>query len=184
MSEKITTSTEVSSSEMAAVLGITGRRARQLVEDGILITTDSGKLNLADSVKRYIAYKTNDTDSAADKKVEQAKKKAEATLKASKAQIAQLEAQELRGKMHRAEDVEKLTDDLIYAVRGALMAMPGRLAVDVVGVVNANEASEIIRAEIYKILEDIANYEYNPERYAELVRERMQWTSQEVVEDE
>lgn len=181
--EKITANTEVSTSEMAAVLGITARRTRQLVEDGVFISTDSGKLNLSDCVKKYIAYKSQDADTVSDKAVERSKAKAEAALKQAKAEIAQLEAQELHGKMHRSEDVQKLTDDLIYAVRSTLMAMPGRLAVDVVGAGNANEAAEIIRAEIYKVLEDIANYEYSPDRYAELVRKRMQW-SEEGAEDE
>ena len=34
------------------------------------------------------------------------------------------------GTMHRAEDVEAMTTDLVFSIRSALMAMPGRLAVD------------------------------------------------------
>ncbi|MBQ2361997.1 MAG: hypothetical protein II287_00115, partial [Bacteroidaceae bacterium] len=39
---------------------------------------------------------------------------------------------ELEGKMHRSEDVEAVMTDLVYTIRSMLMALPGRLAVDVV----------------------------------------------------
>lgn len=65
-------------------------------------------------------------------------------MKASKATIAKLEADELKGTMHRAEDVAALTEDLVYTIRGALNALPGRLAVDVAAVSTPAEASEVI----------------------------------------
>ena len=47
-------------------------------------------------------------------------------FRAGRAKKMKLEVQELEGKMHRSEDVKAMTDDLIYAVRSALNAMPGR----------------------------------------------------------
>ena len=55
--EKITLETEVTSSELACVLGITGRNVRQLVEDGQLEKKD-GRFLLCDSVLRYVAFKS------------------------------------------------------------------------------------------------------------------------------
>lgn len=57
---KITPETEVSTSELACVLGITGRRIRQLAEDGVLDKQGQGKLNLPESVQRYIGYLTRE----------------------------------------------------------------------------------------------------------------------------
>ena len=59
---------------------------------------------------------------------------------------AKAEADELQGKMHRSEDVAAMTTDLIYAIRGAMMALPGRLAVDVASANSPAEAAEIIRS--------------------------------------
>ena len=81
----------------------------------------------------------------------------------------------MKGKMHRAEDVEAMTSDLVYAIRGALIALPGRLAVDVAAVESPAEASEIIRKEVYKVMRELANYRYDPQKYEELVRERRDW---------
>lgn len=42
-----------------------------------------------------------------------------------------MEAEELKGKMHRAEDVKEVTEGLVYAIRGALSDLPRCLAVNV-----------------------------------------------------
>lgn len=175
---KITSETEVSASELACVLGITGRNIRQLVEDGQLEKVD-GHFILSDSVQRYVAFKSKGEKDAKEQLEEQrldkARRTAEVTLRASKAQIAKMEADELRGKMHRSEDVAAMTEDLIYTVRGSLIALPGRLAVDVAAAITPAEAAEIIRKEVHALMRELANYEYNPEKYEERVRERRNW---------
>lgn len=171
---KITSETEVSSSELACVLGITGRNIRQLVEDGQLEKVD-GRFILSDSVQRYVAFKSKRDKDDEEKRLEKTRLTADVTMKASKAQIAKMEADELRGKMHRSEDVAAMTEDLIYTIRGSLMSLPGRLAVDVATVTTPAEAAEIIRKEVHALMRELANYQYDPEKYEERVRERRKW---------
>lgn len=177
--EKITKDTVVSTTEAAAVLGVTARRVQQLVQDGTLKTAEGkrGKLNLADAVKGYFTFLTKDTANmeASEAKAERKKKIAEASLKESKAKIAELEVKEIEGKMHLANDVEVLTNDLIYSIRSALIALPGRLAVDVAAVNTPAEASEIIKREVYAVMRELAGYRYDAEKYEERVKERMEW---------
>jgi len=172
---------------LARCFDVTGRRVQQLVEDGIIEKIEGTRyLNLSDSVRRYIAYIKRDITKL-DEDVAQAekiKKNAEAHLKASKAKIAQFEAKELEGKMHRSEDVETLTEDLIFTIRSALMALPGRLAVDVAAAGSPAEAANIIRKEVNFVMAQLADYDYNPGKYAELVRERRSWDSDAGDEDE
>ncbi len=175
--EKLGTDTEVSVAELAALLGLSADRIYQLIRGGILQTVKRGRLLLADSLQRYIATINKEPVSDEDMKLEKVKQTAEATLKHSKAKIAKLEAEELEGKMHRSEDVEAMTADLLYAVRGALIALPGRLAVDVAQAQTAAEASEVIRQEVNKVLKEISQYKYDPLKYEERVRKRMDWDS-------
>ena len=175
--EKLGTDTEVSVAELAALLGLSADRIYQLIRGGILQTVKRGRLLLADSLQRYIATINKEPVSDEDMKLEKVKQTAEATLKHSKAKIAKLEAEELEGKMHRSEDVEAMTADLLYAVRGALIALPGRLAVDVAQAQTAAEASEVIRQEVNKVLKEISQYKYDPLKYEEWVRKRMDWDS-------
>ena len=181
---KITPETIVGTSELALVLGITGRRVRQLTEDGVLQKADGGFL-LAESVNRFIATKTDSKDSEEAKKIEAAKNKAEAVYKAAKADKAKLETNELKGKLHRAEDVKALTEDMIYAFRGAVAALPGRVAVDCAACGgNAAAISEVIRKEVHTMLNELADYKYDTTKYDELVRDRMKWESRQEDDDD
>ena len=173
MANKITTDTEVSTSELACVLGITARYVRQLTEDGQLEKIKQGRYALCASVQKYIDSREAVTED--DAKLEKAKRAAEVTLKTSKAHIAKMEADELRGKMHRSEDVEAMTADLIYTIRGSLLALPGRLAVDVAAVKTPAEAAEVIRREVALLMQELSQYQYDPKKYEERVRKRMDW---------
>ncbi len=188
MSDKITRETEVSTGELALVLGVTARYVRQLAEDGILVKSSRGRFNLTQSVQAYIESKGSDEpdeeEQRSDREINRSRMSAEAKLKNAKAEIAELDAQERKGKMHRSEDVAAMTTDLIYAIRGALLALPGRLAVDVIGVNTAAEASEIIRREVYHVMEELAAYEYDPAKYEERVRERLRLEAMDNADDE
>ena len=170
---KITADMEVSTSELACILGVSGRYIRQLTEDGQLKKTSQGRFKLCDSVQKYIASQSKEVGKdEASLKLERARRTAEATLKASKAQIAKMEVEELQGKRHRSEDVAAMTEDLIYTIRGALLALPGRLAVDTSTAKSPNEAAEIIRKEVHAVMQDLSEYRYDPKKYEERVRAR------------
>ena len=79
----------VTTTELALILGITGRRVQQLTQDGVLTTVSRGKFVLSDAVQAYIGSISRGglTKEEAEeaKKIERVKAKAEATLKTSKA---------------------------------------------------------------------------------------------------
>ena len=172
---KLGADTEVSVAELAVLLDLSADRIYQLIRGGTLQTVKRGRLLLADSLQRYIATINKEPVSDEDMKLEKIKRSAEVTLKHSKAQIAKMEADELRGRMHRSEDVEALTADLIYTVRSSLLALPGRLAVDVAAVETPAEAAEVIRKEVALLMQELTQYRYDPKKYEERVRERRDW---------
>ena len=75
--------------------------------------------------------------------------------------------------------VAALTEDLVYTIRGALNALPGRLAVDVAAVSTPAEASEVIRKEVSKVMRELAGNHYDPKKYEERVRERRDWSERD-----
>lgn len=179
----ISAETLVSRTVLADILGITVRRTNQLVSEGVLDKLDDGMYELGPSVQAYIQFKSSNVVTKEDLAVARAKAKAEADLKTSKANIAMLEAAELEGKMHRSEDVMAIMEDLIYTIRGALIALPGRLAVDVSATSTPSEASEVIRKEVHKVMRELANYRYDPKKYEERVRERKDWGTSDFDEE-
>lgn len=144
------------------------------------IKTKSGRrYDLIPTIQRYIKH-LQDKVTAREKTEKDAKNdseklEAEMRLKTAKAEIAELELEELKGEMHRAEDVEAVMTDHILLLRSMILAMPGRLAVDVTNAKTAPEAAEIIKAECHTMLNQLAAYEYDPDEYKRRVRERKGW---------
>ena len=168
---------------IAKLFGVTERRVQQLAKDGIIPAAQQRpyKFDLLPTVQAYIKYlsdKANGREEKSDdnKTAEADKLRAEADLKQSKAKIAEMQLKELEGTMHLSEDVEAMTNDLVFTVRSMIMALPGRLAMDIVQVTSANEASALIRSEVYKILNELAAYKYDPEAYQRRVRDREGWS--------
>lgn len=179
----------VSAQTVARVLGLTVRRIQQLTQDGVLQTQPEGKRRVYDlpaAVQAYLQYSISreagkDAGAAA---VERRRALAEAEIKEAKAEIATIELKELMGKMHRGEDVEALTTDMIYSIRAMLLAMPGRLAVDLAATTKPAEVSDKIKGEVYNVLEQITNYEYDPDAYRERVRQREGWEGHAAEEED
>lgn len=180
----VTDETQVSTTQLAMVLGVTARRIQQLTQDGTLVTESRGKFLLADNVQRYITFITGNQMSEEERKIEIQKRRSDAKLKASKAIVAHLEAEELMGNMHRSEDVSAITDDMVKTIRAMLTALPGRLAVPVSKAESAEECSIIIRDSVYGVMEELAKYSYDPSKYEQLVRERREWSEHDQVESD
>ncbi|MBQ7391210.1 MAG: hypothetical protein IJV73_00850 [Clostridia bacterium] len=170
----------VKTADICSMIGKSNQWVGQLTSQGTLnksMTPHGSLYNLTDNIRSYCDMleeraSANPVDEEEDK-IEKAKRMADARIKASKAVIADLQAKEMQGKMHRSEDVSAMTEDLIYAIRGALIALPGRLSVEVAAISDPAEVSAVIQREVYKIMEDLSTYQYDPKKYEERVRARM-----------
>ena len=176
---RITEETVVNTTSMAVLTGLSARRVQQLIQDGTFTTVSRGLMRAGDTLQKYHSILKNSKEDEEDRKIERDRRKAESKMKTSKATVAELEAQELKGKMHRSEDVAAMTEDLIYTIRGALIALPGRLAVDVAACSTPSEASEVIRKEVHKVMRELAGYRYDARKYEERVRERLDWSERD-----
>lgn len=181
--KKITSEDVVSATTLAGILGLSARRVHQLVQDDIIRAVSRGRYELGDSVRRYISY-LEKTRRNGDADLEKERQEAEVRLKTAKSIIAKHEADELDGTMHRAEDVQAMTEQLLATIRAALMAMPGRLAADVADCKTPAEASKAIRKETSAVLRELEGFRYEPAKYRELVRGRRKWEAEHHAEEE
>lgn len=174
----------VKTADVCSMIGKSNQWVGQLVAQGTLHkrTTPHGALfDITEAMRAYCSMleaRAGPEKSEREVKQEEAKNAAEVTMKVARAQIAKAEADELQGKMHRSEDVAAMTTDLIYAIRGAMMALPGRLAVDVAAAQSPAEAAEIIRREVNKAMRELSSYRYDPKKYEERVRQRRAWETE------
>lgn len=165
---------------IAKIFGVSVRRVEQLKAEGIIKGQGKPtKYDLLPTIQAYIKYlsdKANGREKKmTDAQLETDKLEAEKRIKAAKAEMAEMELAELQGKLHRAEDVEAITTDHVLFLRSMLMAMPGKLAVDLAGDHTAAEQADVVRKEVYHILEQLAGYRYDPDEYKKRVKERQGW---------
>lgn len=172
------TSIFVKMADLCAMTGKSNQWLGQLVSQGTLSRRSTPHGAMFDAMSTLRAYfdmlearaaksaKTED-----EIRLEASLKAADKTLKVAKATIAQLEARELRNKMHRAEDVKAMTEDLLHTIKDELLALPGRLSADAANAKTAAEAAETIRKEVYRTMEEISRYRFDSGKYEERVRE-------------
>lgn len=167
---------------IARLFGKTVRRIQQLSQEGVLPfeeTPEGRRYDLLPTITSYIKYledrvnKNGKSQSTLER--EEKKLDAEIKYKQAKADKMKLELDELKGTLHRAEDIEKLTNELVFAVRGMLLALPGRVAMDLAAISNPAEVSTYMARHVSTLLDELATHEYNPDAYAQLVREREGW---------
>jgi len=174
----------IKTKDLARVLGITDRHIQSLTKQGILHKADAevgkkGVYKMPEVLRAYREYlaessRGHKVRSEDDEGQEIAKLKAETAYKKAKAKKALIELQEFEGQYHRADDIEKLVNELIFSIRSSLMSLPGRLSMACENK-KALEVSEIVKKEVYVILQSLSEHEYDPEEYRKLVREREGW---------
>lgn len=177
----------VSAKEIAEIFQFESvRRVQQLTQDGVISTTDvkeSGRkvkrYELIPTVMAYIKF-IQDKAYGREKKMSEAdlitrKLQADVDFKEAKAKMAQLQLDEIEGRMHSAEDVECMTTDLCLAIRSALLAMPGQLSKDVAEESDPSQVQILIKDTVCIVLEELSRYEYSKENYRKRVAERQGW---------
>lgn len=168
----------VTSSIVADTLGIHKRTVNKLADKGVLSFTRDGRgykiFDLATAQAEYDAYaggrQTADGEDT-DWAVEQ--KKADTRIKRARADMLELEREEMMGRYHRAEFVADAMDELIFAVRSKLLALPGKLAPVVTPMADQAEVSAAVKREVVSALEELAAFEYQPGYYRDRLREEL-----------
>jgi hypothetical protein len=174
----------VKTADICAITGKSQVWIGNLTSDGTInkSATPHGSLyNLTDTLKAYISIleERGDGKDSEIAKLEKEKLKSEATIKRANAVKAGLLASELQGKMHRSEDVEAATEDLVYAIRAGLVALPSRLSRDVYEAESISEVAEVIKSAVYELMEELSRYKYSAEAYEARVRERLKLSEKE-----
>lgn len=181
---------------IAELFGLTKRRIWQLTNDEKVLKTTTirkgtrkeNRYDLAPTIQAYIEYLSERTKqknvSATDKENESAKLDGDARYKQAKAEMAEMELKEMRGELHRAEDVERIMTNHVFAVRSMLLSLPNRLAVDTANAKTKAEAAEIIKRGVYDILNQLSGLAYDKTDYQKLVRERQGWEENDIEEAE
>ena len=147
---------EVAADVLANCLGITPRRVQLLAKQGAVVKLRRGVYDLEKSVQSYITYKLESLEESQEQKSLDEIRADHERWKMRKTQLA---VQLLEGKLHRAEDVERVWSQSAAAVRSRLLGIPVKAAPQVAGVEDAGEVQKILQREVAEALNEIAAYD-------------------------
>lgn len=145
----------------------TGKRAEQVYD--LLETARKYAIHLRDRAFRR----------GVDEKQAANANDADLRLRVARAEKAELELSELKGRMHSAEDVEAVVGDMIAKLRAEILSLPGGLAKDVMDARTPAEASGIIKAAVNDLLNRMSQYRYDEKEFQRRVRRREKWMNEQ-----
>jgi len=147
----------VNQKELAHILGITGRRVRQLREEGFFSFHENGRGYLLEKcVPEYIDFKIKaevKQGTSLDKEKEQAEHEN------IKKKISELKFRKMKGELHEARDVEYFLGEMLISFKNRLLAVPNRIAMQIIGEEDINSITQILKAEIVEALKELSDYD-------------------------
>lgn len=154
----------VGTSTLANILDITDRRVRQLVEEGIINKVKNGSYELIPTLKKYLLYIKTKSDNKIDSSHSENDFLAEKTMhERAKRKIAELELAQMEGKLHDAIDIERELNKMLAAFRAKILAIPSKLAPQLIAQSEISIIENILENEVYGALSELA--EYDPELF-------------------
>lgn len=157
--------TIVNSITLGNILGITDRRVRALVDEGVINSISRGKYEMIKSVQQYCNFLRQKTEVDSNKKGAKIDYDTEHALHEKvKREKAELQLKVMKGELHRSEDVESIMVDMITKTKTKLLGIPSKAAVPVMGHTDMNKVEDILTKLINKALSELA--EYNPEDFS------------------
>ena len=115
-----------------------------------------GVYDLEKSVQSYITYKLESLEESQEQKSLDEIRADHERWKMRKTQLA---VQLLEGKLHRAEDGERVWTQSAAAVRSRLLGIPVKAAPQVAGMEDAGEIQQALQREVAEALNEIAGYD-------------------------
>jgi phage terminase Nu1 subunit (DNA packaging protein) len=152
----------VSSKTLEALFGVADRTIRDLADKGIVKRDSHGKYLFWNSAKGYITalkvtnagkngIKTEDEEELIDLYTEKAQHER------LKKEITEIKLLLIKGKVHKAEDVEAVMTDMFEKFKSKMTALPSKLAKKLEGK-SRIQIQQILKKEIDNALVELASY--------------------------
>lgn len=153
---------EVSTEQLANCLGITTRRVQLLAKENVVLKLRRGTYDLEKSVQGYIAYKLESLEQSQEQKSLDEIRGDHERWKMRKTQLA---VRLMEGKLHRAEDVERVMTQCAATVKSRLLAIPVKVSPEIAGLEDPAKIQKVLQREVADALNEVA--EYDPADYAD-----------------
>ncbi|MMZ43905.1 hypothetical protein D1872_54760 [compost metagenome] len=149
---------EVGTKDIAEIIGKSTQWVSQLTREGVLQKKGHGKYRLDETIQAYIAYVVGEQG---ETKTRIGDEKADLTR--IKKEMAQLELDEMRGNLHRSEDIQQAWGDMLVEFRKRVTALPFSLANKLAYLSDEKEVRETLNTELVAALKSLSMMELKPQ---------------------
>lgn len=154
----------VGTSVICEAFSLSPRRVREIAQEGIIERVKNGAYELLPTVKRYITYLRTKAETKTDGKVTEADYIIEKTMhERAKRKISELELAQMQGKLHDSADIEREMTKMLAAFRAKILAIPSKLAPQLIAQSEISVIESILETEVYNALSELS--EYDPELF-------------------
>ncbi len=148
---------EVNQKTLAAALGLSSRQVRNLREQGMFdFVPGTKKYDLTKCVSEYIEFKVKAEVGSGTSIV---KEREQAEHERLKKEITKIKLRKLRKEVHEAADVEMFLNDMLLNFRARLLAVPGKIAPQILGETDINTIIKLLTDEMFQTLDELSEYE-------------------------
>ena len=149
----------VNAQELANLLGCTTQYVYLLAKQGILVKEGPSQFPLAENIQKYLQYLLK-SEKGSDKVLYWSERaKHERALR----QMSELRLKKLHDKLHDAEAVEVIMNDMMAFFRKRTLAIADETPSKLVGIKNPAEICDILTDAVKEALSDMSNYEFQEE---------------------
>lgn len=142
----------VNQKQLAEIIGITDRHVRRLEEQGIINKTGNGKYDLTSCIDAYYKHKYRPPSNAEYEREHALHEKV-------KREIAEIELMELKGNMHKADDIKRIMTGMLINFKGKMLTIPGTVSARLINQSNPNVIDNILTKEVKVALQELSEYD-------------------------
>lgn len=152
----------VTAAQLMDICGLTGQRIRQYAEEGTMKRVVHGRYELISSVKAYIQSlklqsKAKRRDDILPDQVQHIDTE-RAIHEHIKIEMSKIRLALMEGRVHKAEDIERVMTDMLMRFKSKLQAIPSQIAPTLEGK-NKGQIKSLLDIEIEKALDELSEYD-------------------------
>lgn len=134
---------------VAAWLGVTERRVRQLRDEGVIAEVRPNLYDLRGTIHRYINFLRHGSNDLNDERIK---------LTRAKREAAELDNALKRGQLHKAEDIEEGIQAVFLNIRSRFLALPAKLSHVLAAEEDERAVFDELEKAIRETLEELSDY--------------------------
>lgn len=144
---------------VAKMFGVTDRRIRQFVEEGVIDRIGHGRFDLTDTVFRYVTHLRMSNDNLDSSDVTESLEYEKYLHEKAKREKAEIELSHIKGRMHSSGEVEKVMNNMLASFRAKMLALPTKVAPSLIARDDISQIEQMIEVQVHEALAELANYD-------------------------